>query len=64
MKKLLIPALAAVFGLTLMAADPGDTAKGEKKDCAACCKDAKDCKDGKAKEAKAAKTPKAAAPKA
>ncbi len=53
MKKLVIPALAAaLFGASLSA---GDTAKGEKKDCAACCKDAKECKDGKAKESKAAK---------
>ncbi|MFN8010401.1 MAG: hypothetical protein U0P81_03255 [Holophagaceae bacterium] len=43
MKKLVIPALAAVlFGVSLMAAaDPGDAAKGDKKECAACCKDGK-----------------------
>lgn len=53
MKKLVIPALAiALFGVSLTA---GDTAKGEKKDCAACCKDGKDCKDAKAKESKSAK---------
>jgi hypothetical protein len=56
MKKLILPALAAaIFGVSLAAAIPGDTAKGEKKDCATCCKDGKACKDGTAKASKAAK---------
>ena len=61
MKKFILPALiAAVFGVSLMAAaGPGET-KGDKKECACC----KDCKDPKAKDAKSAKTPKPEAPKA
>ncbi len=63
MKKPLLPTLAAaLLGLSLSAATfPGDAAKGEKKDCPACCKDGKACKDAKAKESKDAK---AQAPKA